>query len=971
MFNLFGSNAKKQVDEPEQISKVAKVEPMTKDLRTPARLPRKVPRKEAPIFSTRPSKGGSFSAFAEMPSKSPVKSKSANRKKKKKIKSPSYPSKVPQRFESYPTKEAMIELEDIPLSFSPVAEKMENNVLQNLADKDHDKEIFDRIAEAVRTNATAPFSRSKLMVVGVGRAGKSSTIKRLLGQPFDSEEPSTRGCDLKLSNVTHSHKGTWGEALHDEDHFVSHLQGAINKSKRIETNQGVGGSEGKKEIDLDEGEIINYGERFLRAKAVGGEEGEEGRKLGFTIWDFGGQTIFYSLHHLFLTEYGCYLVVFNANLVLIDENGSRKTEIEYLKFWLNSKKLHAPKAPLLLVGTHCSGFKAEDVELVNEVIEEEVLKEFDFNETRFEDNQGMISEGLSASFFPIDNASNLGVDLLRKAVEDVVLGEEYINEEVKISYLRALDLLTGLGKNYIEISAAKNLLEKNGLVGDEFEKAMVFLNERGLITYFHQLDTLTNYVVIQPQWLINGITDIIYDKEHHQKPKFDSKFNSAFRAYTRTGVISDALMSNIWSKKKYSSPVQKFFKKVMILTSLMCNYHFDSIDSYLIPTFPDIAGVKKKENPSPEYSGPHFVIDFSGDHEDRGDFVRYLPFGVFERLLCLVVEHSAHFSESMVPELKGQLCRLSFGTDVVFELQVAENVQKEKLWVLVRTFEDTSFEEARELIKQLYSMVEALKKDFFIKGHESESGLSVKLLLPSSEESHHVLASYEVINRKRATQQTKKFRPSKSSPKTVLPKDYDHWFQADLAAAEDSTQNNLLNPQVLNKQQSLAATLSTSSSARSLPAGTHHHCFLSYRQEDSLDLVGKLYLQLQNIGYKCWYDQQFTGTGGLTGPAMKEGVENCMIYVLILSKNIFKSAYVAMEVETAIQAGKKIMFLHHPDTNSIGYVPFGHYIETAPEIVKPLFASVESLQIRRRYYEEIGFLKEVERRIEAVRVEQM
>lgn len=31
-------------------------------------------------------------------------------------------------------------------------------------------------------------------------------------------------------------------------------------------------------------------------------------QLSFSIWDYGGQRVFYTLHHLFLTEYGVYLL---------------------------------------------------------------------------------------------------------------------------------------------------------------------------------------------------------------------------------------------------------------------------------------------------------------------------------------------------------------------------------------------------------------------------------------------------------------------------------------------------------------------------------------------------------------------------------------------------------------------------------------------------------------------------------------
>lgn len=44
------------------------------------------------------------------------------------------------------------------------------------------------------------------------------------------------------------------------------------------------------------------------------DEDEEPLKL--SMWDFGGQDVFYTLHHLFLTRYGVYLIAFNMEWLL-------------------------------------------------------------------------------------------------------------------------------------------------------------------------------------------------------------------------------------------------------------------------------------------------------------------------------------------------------------------------------------------------------------------------------------------------------------------------------------------------------------------------------------------------------------------------------------------------------------------------------------------------------------------------------
>ena len=80
-------------------------------------------------------------------------------------------------------------------------------------------------------------------------------------------------------------------------------------------------------------------------------------KVTFAMWDLGGQRVFYAFQHIFLTEFGVYLVVFK----LTDWAGpkatasTRKESLSYIRFWLRSVKMHAPEAPVFIAGTRTDG----------------------------------------------------------------------------------------------------------------------------------------------------------------------------------------------------------------------------------------------------------------------------------------------------------------------------------------------------------------------------------------------------------------------------------------------------------------------------------------------------------------------------------------------------------------------------------------------------------------------------------------
>jgi len=67
------------------------------------------------------------------------------------------------------------------------------------------------------------------------------------------------------------------------------------------------------------------------------------QSLQLNTWDFGGQDIYRATHQFFLTQRSLYVVVWNARL------GGEQGRLDY---WLNSIRVLAPEAPILLVATH-------------------------------------------------------------------------------------------------------------------------------------------------------------------------------------------------------------------------------------------------------------------------------------------------------------------------------------------------------------------------------------------------------------------------------------------------------------------------------------------------------------------------------------------------------------------------------------------------------------------------------------------
>lgn len=121
--------------------------------------------------------------------------------------------------------------------------------------------------------------------------------------------------------------------------------------------------------------------------------------INFSVWDYGGQKVFDTLHHLFLTRYGVYPLLFNMQWLVPSATAEEKTKcLHYLRDWLNSISVHTRDdmgqfAPIFLVGTHKDAFAESERPAIFQAIS--ILLEQEFQHLpvyqvvqRFKDGEG-------------------------------------------------------------------------------------------------------------------------------------------------------------------------------------------------------------------------------------------------------------------------------------------------------------------------------------------------------------------------------------------------------------------------------------------------------------------------------------------------------------------------------------------------------------------------------------------------------
>eukprot|EP00117_Sycon_ciliatum_P032934 scpid31046/ scgid25445/ Leucine-rich repeat serine/threonine-protein kinase 2; Dardarin len=244
-------------------------------------------------------------------------------------------------------------------------------------------------------------------------------------------------------------------------------------------------------------------------------------EITFHAVDFAGQEVFHSTHQCFMSHRAVYLAVWNAH--------QGKTGLLALKPWLLSIQARAPKAPVILVATHCDDHSTENITALEDVVQ---------SVYPYHDGQALLNaKGLPAIVDSVymslhsSSPSNTGLSELRKRIFNTALtvrspqatsrDDTYLKHQVPRSYIILQDAVAEKLKEkrhkqlpaVMEINAFWDMAKKANCQIDDISgllEATRFLHEAGLLLHFADAQgQLPDYIFIDPQWLYDTIACII------------------------------------------------------------------------------------------------------------------------------------------------------------------------------------------------------------------------------------------------------------------------------------------------------------------------------------------------------------------------------------------------------------------------------------------------------------------------------
>lgn len=507
------------------------------------------------------------------------------------------------------------------------------------------------LEDALAVDESLPWRRGRLVLLGQGRAGKTSTVRSLVGKPFDEAQNSTLGVETSSCEIHRSDAVNW----HETEGHSSETEGLLKQllhrpdrappaeDKAAKAAEEVPKPErsGSRRLPEDAKRVEEQRKRSASSVALAGRLPIEevatrleqqmtsqstGHSITFSTWDFGGQSVFHNLHHLFLSRYSVYLVVFKMPHMMKDPQRA----VEMIRYWLNSLALHAKGAPILSVGTHKDQVKtSEEHKKISEMLLEILGDRLVEQVTPFAKEQ---EDGLW--FYPIDNSLSGArspdpvVAELRHAIEVVAKEdpEEYLERPIPIRWHGILDILLKQEESFLTMAEMKRMAAEQCLPAWQLMPMLEMFHELGVLFHFSTPAELREIVILQPQWLVSGMCQVIFDwslheQEHHKVIKLEMK--SAYDSWREKGMVTRRLLDRLWEFGFEEPHLKAFLLRFMEEVALVCEV---DPGTFLVPCLlPPAAAV---ETAAPQ----SFVLDFGAS---------FLPDSLFRRLICYAVQKSS------------------------------------------------------------------------------------------------------------------------------------------------------------------------------------------------------------------------------------------------------------------------------------------------------------------------------------------
>ena len=335
------------------------------------------------------------------------------------------------------------------------------------------------------------------------------------------------------------------------------------------------------------------------------------------LWDFGGQSVYYVTHPLFLTARAMYLLVYDlsrdpherAKPVVkqgmygeFEDTFGTGTNLDNLDFWMTSlaslanqdgdhqvnadhksEVLPEKLPPVFLVCTHAddSFDGADPCALARKV--------FGYLQTKPYKTQ------LYKDVFVVDNTKSglesecSEVTRLRENILAAAKELPQMKEVIPVKWLKcekALQVTAEKGQKWITLESAKQIASEACKIDShqEFLTLLNFLHDQRILIHFDDTPVLNNLVVLDPQWLIDVFKKVITVKPYDHE---ETEYQEVWSKLETTGILEQTLLDHVWGPLIDKKETFNGLLAIMEKFSLLCPWPSSDAscdNQYLVPS---------------------------------------------------------------------------------------------------------------------------------------------------------------------------------------------------------------------------------------------------------------------------------------------------------------------------------------------------------------------------------------------------
>jgi GTPase SAR1 family protein len=406
--------------------------------------------------------------------------------------------------------------------------------------------------------------------------------------------------------------------------------------------------------------------------------------LLISLFDFGGQSVFEMIHHLFLTRNGVYALVFNMKW-LLTEGPAKERALRFMRGWLSSIAVHTfnkttqMTAPIVIIGTRQDTVaNPAAFEMISTILHEHFSDNLAWRSV-VGNEEGRDSNGRAFQwFFPVDNKlgkKGAAMKHLMSVVSGVIDKAEYTHKEVPLTWFQTIDCMADMQRDFLSLQEVMSTAGRCSVSEKEVPLLLSFLHDMGHLMWLDEpglrdvviLDPVS-YLVVPATIIICKLTPDHEDTTHH----FMASHRECERMHKREwmqlkhdGVLSVKLLPILWEKyQKQSEALQMLMVKFGLLVPLRSEAA-GPVSQYLVPTLLAPAAVNDANVVNwtdGAFSSCYFVFTLSAELEGASTVTEaelksagFLPGGMFERIVGKALSWSQDTAVGCVFDLQSAL----------------------------------------------------------------------------------------------------------------------------------------------------------------------------------------------------------------------------------------------------------------------------------------------------------------------------